>query len=398
MSSKRLAIISTHPIQYHTPWFRALAKHTDIDLEVFYCHRATPREQASAGFSVEFDWDVSLLDGYSHRFLRNVARKPSLNGFAGLDTPEVSDIVKAENFDAVIVNGWNYKSAWQAMRACWRTKTPVMVRSDSHLHTRRSLPKRALKLPLYRWFIPKVDACCAVGTWSRDYFLHYGARPERIFVVPHIVDVDFFRQEAARLQSQRTELRRKWRLDDQATVFLFAGKFIEKKRPTDFINAIARGSTNGKRIMGLMVGDGPLRQACEDEVKRTNAPIRFAGFLNQSKMPTAYAVADALVLPSDGGETWGLVVNEAMASGKPCFVSDQVGCGPDLIICDETGEVFPVGDIAALASLLATGSERQTQLREMGAKAEQAAARQSIGAALEGVMDAINAVSNGTRN
>lgn len=394
----KIAVIATHPIQYHAPWFRALATHPEIDLEVFYCHRATPQEQASAGFNVEFDWDVSLLDGYQHRFLQNVARKPSLSGFAGLDTPEISDIVKAENFDAVIVNGWNYKSAWQTMRACWRTKTPVMVRSDSHLHTERSFPKKALKLPLYRWFIPKVDGCCAVGTWSRDYFLHYGARPERVFIVPHVVDVDFFRKEAEALRSQSVELRRQWQLDDEATVFLFAGKFVEKKRPLDFIKAIAMANQNGKQVMGLMVGDGPLRQACEDEVRNTNAPIRFAGFLNQSKMPMAYAAADALVLPSDGGETWGMVVNEAMASGRPCFVSDHVGCGPDLIVPGETGDVFPLGDIAALASLLGSYAERREGLKDMGARAGHEAYRNSVGVAVESVMSAIDAVSKGRRN
>ena len=362
---------------------------------MLYCHRATPHEQASAGFSVEFDWDVSLLDGYAYRFLRNVARKPSLNGFAGLDTPEIGAIVKQENCDAVIVNGWNYKSAWQAMRVCWRTKTPVMVRSDSHLHTERSLPKKVAKLPLYRWFIPKVDACCAVGTWSRDYFLHYGAHPDRIFIVPHVVDVEFFRKEADRLRSQKTELRKQWQLDEAATVFMFAGKFVEKKRPLDFINAIAMANKNGTRIEGLMVGDGPLRQACEDEVKRTNAPIRFAGFVNQSKMPMAYANVDALVLPSDGGETWGLVVNEAMASGKPCLVSNRVGCGPDLIVPGETGEVFPLGDIVALSSLLGSYAKQRNALEEMGAKAEQRASRYSTGAAVDAVVDAVNVVSNG---
>src|SRR5713226_7957010 len=244
---KRLAILTTHAIQYHAPWFRAVGEHPEIELEVLYCHRATPQEQANAGFNVEFDWDVSLLEGYRHRFLQNVARKPSLSGFAGLDTPEIASIVKAENFDAVMVNGWNYKSAWQAMRACWKTKTPVIVRSDSHLHTERSLPKQIAKLPLYRWFIPKVDACCAVGKWSRVYFLHYGARPDRIFIVPHVVDVDFFRKEAQRLRSQRMELRQEWQLDEAPTVFLFAGKFIEKKRPLDFVRAIAGANKNGKR-------------------------------------------------------------------------------------------------------------------------------------------------------
>jgi len=396
--SYKIAVIATHPIQYQAPWFRALAERPEIDLDVFYCHRATPQEQATAGFSVEFDWDVSLLDGYRHRFLRNVARRPSLNGFSGLDTPEIGDIVKAEHFDAVIVNGWNYKSAWQAMRACWRTKTPVMLRSDSHLHTERSLPKKVAKLLLYRWFIPKANACCAVGTWSRDYFLHYGARPDRVFVVPHVVDVDFFRKKAERLRSQGTALRREWQLDEAATVFLFAGKFIEKKRPMDFVRAIAGANKNGTRIMGLMVGDGPLRQACEDEVKTSNAPLRFAGFLNQSKMPNAYAAADALVLPSDGGETWGLVVNEAMASGKPCLVSDRVGCGPDLVVPGETGEVFALGDIVALSALLSSHAERRIALKEMGAKAEQKASRYSLGAAVDAVVDAMNIVSNGARS
>jgi glycosyltransferase involved in cell wall biosynthesis len=398
MNVKRLAIISTHPIQYQTPWFRALARHPEIDLEVLFCHRARPREQADAGFNVEFNWDVPLLDGYRHRFLQNVAPQPSLHGFAGLDTPEISEIVKSGKFDAVIINGWHYKSAWQAMRACWRAKTPVMVRSDSHLRTERSLPKKALKLPFYGWFIPKVDACCAVGTWSRDYFLHYGARRDRIFMVPHVVDTDFFCAEAERLRTRQTELRRQWQLDKDATVFLFAGKFIAKKRPLDFVRAIAGANRNGSRIMGLMVGDGPLRSACEDEVKTSGAPIRFTGFLNQSEIPTAYAAADALVLPSDGSETWGLVVNEAMASSKPCLVSDRVGCGPDLIVPGETGHLFPLGDVAALTSLLGSCAERRGDLQAMGARAERGASRYSIGAAVDGVIGAINAAGRGVRN
>lgn len=396
MSTKRLAIVSTHPIQYQAPWFRALAQHPEIDLEVLFCHRAKPQEQGDAGFNVEFDWDVPLLDGYRHRFMQNVARQPSLNGFAGLDTPEIGDIVKSGKFDAVIVNGWHYKTAWQAMRACWQAKTPVMVRSDSHLHSERSFPRKMAKLPVYLWFIRKVDACCAVGTWSRDYFLHYGARSDRIFIVPHVVDTDFFCTQAEQLRTRQTELRRQWQLDEDATVFLFAGKFIAKKRPLDFVRAIAWANRNAPRIMGLMVGDGPLRSACEDEVKTAGAPIRFTGFLNQSEIPAAYAAADALVLPS--AETWGLVVNEAMASGRTCLVSDRVGCGPDLVVPGETGHLFPFGDVAALTSLLGSYAERRRDLQAMGARADLGAARYSIGAAVNGVIAAISATGKGVRN
>src|ERR1700687_3863922 len=182
MRRKRLAIVTTHPIQYHAAWFEALARHPKIDVEVVFCHQATAQEQAAAGFGVSFDWDVSLLNGYPHRFLKNVAEHSSLSKFRGIDTPALDGIIAGEKWDAVMVNGWHYKSAWQAIRACWKTKTPVMVRSDSHLHTQRHLLKRIAKRPFYSWFIPKLDACLPVGRWSKDYFLHYGARVDRVFV------------------------------------------------------------------------------------------------------------------------------------------------------------------------------------------------------------------------
>src|ERR1700730_13056179 len=122
----RLGILATHPIQYQAPWFRALAAQSEVDLRVLFCHKATPQEQALAGFGVEFDWDRSLLDGYEHSFLRNVASRPSVDRFRDLDTPEIREIISSGRFDAIIVNGWNYRSAWQAMRACWHTGTPLM--------------------------------------------------------------------------------------------------------------------------------------------------------------------------------------------------------------------------------------------------------------------------------
>src|SRR5438132_10711387 len=98
MTFNRIAVLTTHPIQYQAPWFRELSAHPQIELEVFFCHRATPKEQASAGFGVEFDWDVSLLDGYSYRFLKNVAPQPRVNGFGGLDTPEIKEIISRQRF------------------------------------------------------------------------------------------------------------------------------------------------------------------------------------------------------------------------------------------------------------------------------------------------------------
>jgi glycosyltransferase involved in cell wall biosynthesis len=385
----KLAVLTTHAIQYHAAWFRALAAHPGIDLEILYCHQASPKEQAEAGFGVEFDWDVSLLDGYPHRFLRNVARRPGIAGFSGLDTPEIKDIIARERFDAVMINGWHYKSAWQAMRACWKTGTPVMVRSDSHLHTERPLFKRIAKRPFHSWFISKLDACLPVGKWSSDYFLHYGAAPERVVIVPHVVDTDYFKSELDRLTPRRQSLRAQWGLDDSAVVFLFAGKFIEKKRPLDFVYAVKEAGKTNSQVAGLMVGDGPLRGGCEDLVRKENLPIKFAGFLNQSRMASAYVAADALILPSDGGETWGLVVNEAMACGVPCFVSDKVGCGPDMIITGETGAVFSLGDTKALGALLSEFAPNKKQMGWMQGQAKKQAQKYTVSVAVDRIVMAV---------
>ena len=387
-----LAIVSTHPIQYHSAWYRALAANPDLRIHVYYCHKATPQEHAGAGFGVEFDWDVPLLTGYPHCFLRNVANPPGHGRFTGFDTPEIKDIIRARKYDAVLVNGWHYKSAWQAIWACWKSGVKVLVRGDSHLHTPGGALKKLAKSLVYRRFIPRFDACLAVGQWSREYFLYYGARAERVFFVPHSVDNEGIAAERIRLEPMRSQLRHQWGLDEKAVVFVFAGKFIEKKRPMDFVQAVDRAARQVAGVQGLMVGDGPLRTPCEDFVRAHGSPIRFTGFLNQSQIVPAYVAGDVLVLPSDGGETWGLVVNEAMACCRPCIVSDVVGCGPDLVRQGQAGATYPVGDVDRLATLMVDLTMCPSHLATMGEHALNRVKQYSVQVAVDGLLECLAAV------
>jgi glycosyltransferase involved in cell wall biosynthesis len=94
-----------------------------------------------------------------------------------------------------------------------------------------------------------------------------------------------------------------------------------------------------------------------------------------------------LVLPSDYGETWGLVVNEAMACGLPAIVSDRVGCGPDLVSAAGAGFIFPFGDHALLSAAMRRMASEPSQAQQMGERAKKRLARYSIESAVAGVLD-----------
>jgi glycosyltransferase involved in cell wall biosynthesis len=392
--TRRVAIVSTHPVQYQACWYRAMASHPGLDPDVFFCHHATASDQAEAGFGVEFEWDTPLLEGYSFRFLHNVAKRPSPNTFRGTDTPEIQKTLKEGHYDAVLVAGWHYKSAWQAIYGAWRSGIPVLVRGDSHLYTKRSHTKLMVKQAVYRRVIPRFDACLAVGKWSRDYFLQYGASPQKVFTVPHCVDEAIFGGDCDSTKSPRKAWRLQFGLSEAQCVFLFSGKLLANKRPFDFIAALALAHQHGAKIAGVIVGDGTLRPACEALVKQISAPVHFAGFLNQTEIRQAYAGCDVLVLPSEG-ETWGLVVNEAMTAGRPCIVSDQVGAGPDLIEPGLTGDVFEVGNIPALARLLERYSTNIDVTRSMKAAVKEKIKAYSIQSAVEGTREAVEAACHG---
>ena len=131
----RLSIVTSHPVQYQTPLFRELARRCDV--HVYFAHRATSQDQAAAGFNVAFDWDVDLLGGFEHTFLENVARQPTLERFAGCDTPSIAAEIARYRPAALLLMGWHLKCYWQAIYGARRAGIPVMVRGDSHLETPR---------------------------------------------------------------------------------------------------------------------------------------------------------------------------------------------------------------------------------------------------------------------
>ncbi|HTL70107.1 MAG TPA: glycosyltransferase family 4 protein [Candidatus Eisenbacteria bacterium] len=392
MSGLRLGILTSHPIQYYSPIFRELARRAPI--RVFFAHRASAADQAGAGYGVPFEWDTDLLGGFEHVFLKNVARRPGVSSFFSCDTPSVAAEIGRGGFDAFLVTGWNLKCYWQAVGACRRERVPVLVRGDSQLETPRHPVKNFFKSAVYPGLVRRFDGFLAVGERSRAYFMRYGAPAGRVFLSPHCVDTGWFAARAAEAAGRRAALRSEAGARPGETQILFVGRLVDQKRPLDLVAACARLAERGRPSRLWIVGAGPLEDAVRRSAAAAGVPVHFAGFKNQTELPAYYAAADLLALPSDARETWGLVVNEAMACGLPAVVSDAAGCSADLVIEGETGSVFRTGDAAALAEAVERFLPRRDK-PETTAALRRVTAAHSPASAADGILEAAKAVRKG---
>lgn len=394
MAPIRITYLLTHPVQYFSPWFRHIAANApEVELTVLYVTVPT-NDQRGVGFGRAIDWGTPLLDGYPYQVVRAARDRDSVatGRFWGLGMPDVTAALVATRPDAVVVPGWQSAAYVRALVACRLRGIPTLYRGDTHLGSAPAGVRRRLWSAKNRLALQLFDAYLAVGTRSREFLLAHGADPDRIVSSPHAVDGELFaRQPMANGQqaAARVGARRSLGLAEHAFVAMFVGKLDPVKRPLDLIAAAAK--CGGVDV--LMVGAGPMEHECRESVRRAGVPTVFAGFVDQPSLPRLFAAADCLVLPSES-ETWGLVVNEALSAGVPCVVSSSVGCAPDLITSGLVGQVFPVGDVDALANAITDVRQRASEQPDLVAHAcREAAAGCSYDNATDGLIEAAGIVS-----
>jgi glycosyltransferase involved in cell wall biosynthesis len=349
----RLTAVLTHPIQYYAPWFRHIQAHApEIALTVVYATQPDA-EQQGVGFDHSFKWDVALVEGYRSVTVRPArpADRIDTAHFMGLDAPGIGEAILGTEPDVVMIAGWYSISLVRALLTCRRHGIPTLYRGDSNLLSGLHGSRRALWSLKTKLLLRQFDGYLSPGRLADEYLKHFGAPDYRTFRVPHGVDNALFAGVAAPSVAgpARVAVRARLGIAPDAFVPLFVGKMVQRKRPLDLVRAAAR---LGAGVSVLTAGSGPLDSDMRSEAATLGVDLKAMGFVNQTRLNEAYAVADCLVLPSDASETWGLVVNEALAAGCPVVVSDEVGCAPDLAATAETGAVFARGNVAELAAAL----------------------------------------------
>jgi glycosyltransferase involved in cell wall biosynthesis len=266
------------------------------------------------------------------------------------------------SIEVCLLPSYSPKQSLAALIAAKSLGIRTVMMNETHSGTARA---RGLAALVKRQLVGMFDAALVGGEPQRRYFASLGLPPERIFVAYDAVDNDYFATKAEEVRSQKSEVREQYSLPEN--YFLSLGRFIAKKNLKTLIHAYRHylDTSPLKQSHLVMVGSGeeearlkllclqlglPVYEKASSGSNRPKSPgqesaienrksqitnekpgVHFYGFRQIEENPVFYALASAFILPSLW-EEWGLVVNEAMASGLPVVVSKTAGCAEDMLV------------------------------------------------------------------
>lgn len=350
-----LIILDSHPVQYRAPVYRRLQELCPDKFLVVYATDCSVRGHQDSGFGRRVAWDVPLLEGYPHEVLRSEHGTP-LSGFRSLHGKELASLFRRTKPRAVYFTQFLYEydfvGLWQAK--CHNAK--VWIRQETQDYAFERGPLKALMRgyayqSLYRF----VDLAFYIGELNRRHLLKYGFTEDRLVRSPYVTPDTLAGTSNDEKALRRRCLRDTLGVGGEELMFSFFGKLIPKKNPDLLLHAaISAADAVCKRLRLLFVGSGELEATLRQQAKALGLDRKciFTGFVNQSQLPDYYLASDIVALPSRRmGETWGLVVNEALQAGCRVIVSNAVGCHAEFSHL-EGFRVIPEGDVESMVESL----------------------------------------------
>jgi len=384
----KLAILTSHPIQYYAPLYKKLASHPRIDLMAYYCSDHGVTVKLDPGFGIPFKWDTPLLEGYPYKFLRNISPRPGVTTFWGLINPGIIKEIFKGDYDGIVVQGYMLATNWIAYLAAWVMGTPVLFRGETEGFLPRPWWLRMIKWPILKILFAGTRAFLTIGSASASLYSDYGVPKERLFLTPYSIDNDYFMEKRECHQPKKDSIKEELGIFREKVVILFSGKLIERKRPLDLLKAFEKVEEREKAAL-IFIGDGEQNSMLGDYCRERNIEdVYFLGFKNQSELGRLYAVADLLVLPSIF-ETWGLVINELMCYGVAIVATNMVGSSFDIVSHGGNGFIYPAGDVTALTEILSKLISNERLRTMMGKKSLEIISMWNYDACVEGILNAL---------
>ena len=378
-------------MQYHAPVYRKAAE-MGVPLEVVYGSDFSLRGYRDKEFGANFAWDKDLTEGMKCQFLEPEAG--SYEEVTGKGIGQALDKIRPQ---VALLCGYSHAFDKKAFVECRRRKIPILLRAETTDH---AVKRSWLKNRLRDWKLRVIYRECAlvlpIGIRSREHYHRLGVPEQKMVDSPYCVDESsFLWDEGSRLKVRETKRKElEDRISDMGygapkTLIMFSGKLVKRKGPDLMVEAAGRLRKEGVDVGLVFCGSGEMETQLTKRCENLKVPAVFLGFVNQSGLSEIYHACDLFCLPSREGETWGLVVNEALLHGLPVVVSEAVGCAPDLVRSGECGAIFGTGKVESFVEGLKRvfqrgfNSERRKACREAVATFSTQFAAQGIRKAVE---------------
>ncbi len=390
---KRVAFVTTHPIQYFAPMYRRINDSDDIEAVPIYLTKHGMRDDVDRGFGRAFNWDVDLLSGTNPIFVRGADTRRLDTGVTHMLAPGIWQVISDGAFDAVVIHGHGVGANHVATMAAKRRGIPVFSLCDTHLGLPRSAIKNAVRKPVMRAYYAMLDGFLAIGSPNRAFYRAMGVPERKLFDFPFTVDNDRFMSAAIMTDGERQAFRARLGVHDERPIVLFASKFTPGKNPAHLIYAQRMLQARGHDFHLVLAGAGEM----ETELRALAAAnpelsIHFPGFFNQSELPRLFGACDIFSLPARA-EAWGLVINEAMCAGLPIVASQEIGAVTDLVRQGVNGATHRAGDIDGIAEALEMLVGNSAAMKSMGQASREMISQWSYDRCVAGLREALRATS-----
>ncbi len=334
----KVAFVTIVPSPYQRDLFGALAAREEIDLNVLYLESAAP----------DSPWPDKDLRAFERILPGSWFQLGNVRAHVNWPIPDLSDA------DFVVLSSFTSVTGQLLMRRLRSQRWLFWGERMRHQTGAKRLIQRQLAAP-----IAGAAGIVAIGgAAERDYRTRFPNL--RHFCIPYHCDLAPF------LATRRDG-------DARPLTFLFCGQMIERKGVDVLLLAFDRLIASGIDARLLLVGrEAELPKFMNLVSPATRSKVDYEGFQAPESLPAYFARSDVFVLPSrhDG---WGVVVNQALATGIPIITSDAVGAGLDYVENGINGVTVKAGDVDELYGALQTLARNPELARTWGMKSREVA-------------------------
>ncbi len=302
----RVAYLTNVPAPYRERMHEIISEQKLFLYTVIYCTQLEPNRKWKLKLG---DYEKKILKETSNTFFHN-----NLN---------VWKLLNKLNPNVLIITGFKptmlYGVAW-----CLMNRKKIVVYNDGTFESERrfSFIQKLIRKITFSF----TSAFVAPGKGTFDLYRSYGITDDKMFRSCLCIDNSRF---------VHTDIK------TREFHIMFSGQITDRKMPMFFVE-VAKGLKNTiSNLKVLIVGDGDKRSEMLHELEKSNIDFTFTGFLDQETLPAYYSKTKLFLFPTLN-DPWGIVVNEACASGTPVLTCQNAGAADDLVIHGLNGYILPL--------------------------------------------------------